>query len=436
MYNFQIRTSDDRYFFGGRCSWSLGELVGLKGFVEGFIIISASENLPYRTLVSVLFISNMFGTKRFGRNLSNVQPGGQALAAKQPPLKRARTANTVASVTVVKQAVIPTRVQRPAAQAAPSLFRTVAPSLPTPVSSFHFEEDDSLSDVDKVDRMSLDIVEIEHENIDRFDTHDPQFASEYIDDIMAFLKKKEITMQIPHDYCSRQTDITPRHRNQLTRWMAEVYIQLRLLPETYFLGINILDQVLAGSLVSRKKLHLIGVASIFIAAKYEETWAPPLFDLGVCCDNAFSEAEILRMEREILNRIDFNLAIAAPLHFLRRFSKAGYSDGTTHTIAKFLTEMTCQSYAMLKFLPSQIAAAAVLLARQIHGGFPELWDNNLRFYSGYEVSDLIECGQALSLSIIKEVRSTRGPCAIVRKYSDRKLLGVATTVVRALTQNR
>lgn len=391
----------------------------------------------------------MFGTKRqFGRNLSNVQR--PALSTKQqPPLKKART-----------QAEIPTAVAKPTTRTRAAASKSTAAVRRRPAAtksqtsllehygapaetvapawSGEMNPCEDVSDNEMDDAMSIDMTgpAVEHEDIDRYDTHDPQFVSEYINDIMAFLREKELAHQISHDYCDRQQEIKPRQRNHLIRWMAEVYVQLKLLAETYFLAVNIVDQVLDNCLVSRKKIHLIGVAAMFIASKYEETWAPPLNDLLVCCDYAFTDKDILRMEREILNRIDFNLAIPAPIHFLRRYSKAGHSDGLTHTIAKFLTEMTCQSYAMLQFLPSQIAAAAVLMARQIQGGYDELWDNNLRFYSGYEAQDLVQCGQTLTMCILKELRSNRGTCAVIRKYSDTKLLGVAKTVIRVLTQGQ
>lgn len=387
----------------------------------------------------------MFGTKRqFGRNLSNVQR--PVLSTKQqPPLKKARTQTEIP--TVVAKTTTRTRAplskstaatRRPAAtKSQTSLLNQSYDAQPAPTWTRDMSMgDEVLSDNEMDDAMSIDMPAVEHEDIDRYDTHDPQFVSEYINDIMAFLREKELAHQISHDYCDRQQDIKPRQRNHLVRWMAEVYVQLKLLAETYFLAVNIVDQVLDNCLVSRKKIHLIGVAAMFIASKYEETWAPPLNDLLVCCDYAFTDQDILRMEREILNRIDFNLAIPAPIHFLRRYSKAGHSDGLTHTIAKFLTEMTCQSYSMLQFLPSQIAAAAVLMARQIQGGYEELWDNNLRHYSGYEAQDLVQCGQTLTMCILKEVRSNRGTCAVIRKYSGSKLLGVADTVIRVLTQGR
>ena len=371
----------------------------------------------------------MFGTKRFGRNISNVQreynPG-------KPVMKKdvdsssnlfnvSQTNLTVHKRKPVKKAVLPQDKSK-------SYFGVFNESNPIPsVDSFLDEPD--------VEPMCIDSdinLEPEHEDIDRFDTNDPQFVAEYINDIMEFLKEKESAVRISDNYCDKQKDIKPRQRNQLIRWMAEVYVQLKLLSETFFLSANIVDQILDNCLVSRKKLHLIGVTALFIASKYEETWAPPLNDFRICCDYAFTQQDILRMEREILNRINFNLCIPAPIHFLRRYSKAGHSDGLTHTIAKFLAEMTCQYYTMLKFLPSEIAGACVLLARQIRGGYAELWDDTLRYYSGYDIDNLRECGTTLTALLHKEFSPDRQTCGIVRKYSEKKLLGVSVMVRNAL----
>ena len=212
--------------------------------------------------------------------------------------------------------------------------------------------------------------------------------------------------------------------------MAEVYVQLKLFSETYFLAVNIVDQVLAKGPILRKKLHLIGVTALFVASKYEETWAPPLNDFRICCDFIFTEAEILSMESSILNRIDFNLSVPFPLPFLRRYSKAAYSDSVAHTMGKFITEMTCQNYCLLEFVPSQIAAASVLITRQIIGATP-LWNSNLKHYSGYEKDDIVRCAN-LILQVLQKEYTRNANCAIIKKYSEKKCLCVSTLVFQKI----
>jgi cyclin B len=52
------------------------------------------------------------------------------------------------------------------------------------------------------------------------------------------------------------------------------------------------------------------------------------------------------------------------------FAQAAKSDARTHTLSKYLTELSMPEFAMLRFSPSTIAAAAVYLARKMTGKSP------------------------------------------------------------------
>lgn len=75
--------------------------------------------------------------------------------------------------------------------------------------------------------------------------------------------------------------------------------------------------------MSKTKLQLVGVASMWIAAKYEEMYAPEVADFAYITDHAYTKAEIRSMECAILRTLDFSFGHPLPIHFLRRFSKAG-----------------------------------------------------------------------------------------------------------------
>lgn len=64
----------------------------------------------------------------------------------------------------------------------------------------------------------------------------------------------------------------------LIDWIVEVHKKFKLLPETLFMTVNIIDRFLELATCTREKLQLVGISALFIAAKYEEIYPPPLKD--------------------------------------------------------------------------------------------------------------------------------------------------------------
>ena len=70
----------------------------------------------------------------------------------------------------------------------------------------------------------------------------------------------------------------------------------------------------------RHELQLVGLTAMFIAAKFEEMYAPEIHDFVYMSDKAYTKKEILRMELRLLKALDFSLGRPIPLHFLRRYT--------------------------------------------------------------------------------------------------------------------
>ena len=103
------------------------------------------------------------------------------------------------------------------------------------------------------------------------------------------------------------TDIKDTSRAFLIEWIIDVHRKFRLLPETLYVTVNIIDRFLSKVPCKKSQLHLIGVSSILISTKYEEIYPPEMKDLLSVSENKFTKKEILDFEFKILVCLDFDL---------------------------------------------------------------------------------------------------------------------------------
>ena len=92
---------------------------------------------------------------------------------------------------------------------------------------------------------------------------------------------------------SNQEDINEKMRTVLVDWLIEVHLKFKLLPETLYLTVNLIDRYLALESVSRKRLQLVGVTAMLIASKYEEIYPPEIKDFVFVTDQAYNRGDML-----------------------------------------------------------------------------------------------------------------------------------------------
>jgi G2/mitotic-specific cyclin 2 len=170
-----------------------------------------------------------------------------------------------------------------------------------------------------------------------------------------------------------------RMRGILVDWLIEVHARFRLLPETLFLCVNLVDRFLSSRPIGVDKLQLVGITALLVASKYEEVMAPTIENFRYVADGGYTEEEILKAERYLLHIVDFDLSYPNPINFLRRISKADDYDIHSRTIAKYLIEISIVDDRFLKHPPSIVAAAAIYLSRLMMGRGP--WVNHLNLSS-------------------------------------------------------
>ncbi|KAK8216514.1 G2/mitotic-specific cyclin CYB1 [Phyllosticta capitalensis] len=223
-------------------------------------------------------------------------------------------------------------------------------------------------------------------DLDEEDANDPLMVSEYVCEIFDYLKELEIATMANPKYMENQTELEWKMRGILVDWLLEVHTRFRLLPETLFLAVNIIDRFLSRKIVQLDRLQLVGVTAMFIASKYEEVLSPHVQNFRHVADDGFTEDEILSAERFVLAALDYDLSFPNPMNFLRRISKADNYDIQTRTLGKYLLEISCLDHRFIAYPPSQISAAAMYLARLVLERGE--WDNVLAHYSGYTEEEI------------------------------------------------
>uniref|UniRef100_A0A0D9WI43 Uncharacterized protein n=1 Tax=Leersia perrieri TaxID=77586 RepID=A0A0D9WI43_9ORYZ len=231
------------------------------------------------------------------------------------------------------------------------------------------------------------------EDIDKLDGDNQLAVVDYIEDIYKFYSTAQHEYR-PIDYMSSQLEVNPKMRAILADWITEVHYKFELMPETLYLTVYIIDRFLSLQPVLRRELQLVGVAAMLIACKYEEIWAPDVNDFICIADNAYSRHQILAMEKNILNRMQWNLTVPTPYVFLVRFIKAAGGDKELENMVFFFSEMALKEYGMASLCPSLVAASAVYAAQLTLKKSP-LWTNTLKHHTGFSESQLTECAKVL-----------------------------------------
>lgn len=258
-------------------------------------------------------------------------------------------------------------------------------------------------------------------DIDAADEGNPLAFAPYAKEISALQRRVEAKHWPSSSYMTHQHDINEKMRSILIDWLVEVHLKFKLMPETLFLTVNLIDRFLVRKLVVRQKLQLVGVTAMLLASKYEEIYAPEVRDFVYITDKAYTRNHILAMESTMLNALQFELTTPTAYVFLNRYLKAAGADAQLKHLAFYYVERTMQEYRMLKYLPSMVAASAINMAlRSLHR---PAWTPTLAAYSEYSESALRGC--ILDLQAVLAAGSSSSLQAVRKKYASPKFMQVS-----------
>lgn len=247
-----------------------------------------------------------------------------------------------------------------------------------------------------------------------------QNADEYFNEICKELFNNEEKYLVDPNYMYNQSDINYRMRAILIDWLIDVHLKYKLLPQTLYIAVNLIDRYLAKNETSRAKLQLVGVTAMFIACKYEEIYPPELKDFVYITDGAYVKSDVLNMEYKMLKSLDFNVTFPTQWSIFEIYRKKLDLNEKTFKLAWFLMELCLINHKSLKYKMSILAASAILIASKTLGIYKNNWFNK---NVGIDEKNLEECCQ--EMYDFNTYNSTHNLQAIRKKFSSSKFEEVA-----------
>lgn len=257
---------------------------------------------------------------------------------------------------------------------------------------------------------------------------DLQYAKEYQEEIFSYLTSLEKKIIINPNYIKEQKDITEKMREILVDWIINVHLKFKLLEETLFLSIILIDRYLQNVQISRKNLQLVGVASLLISCKYEEIYLPTIKSFIYITDNAYEKEELLDMERNILSNLEYDISYPSLLRYMEMlFIKLNYINDIFLTNKMyFLLELLLTKLIFYKYTQIELVIACFLLSfKSNDDNYEEKKEDLIKncfscfyiFYDKNKVDRIDECIDELKNTLKDMFNNKNGFKTLLKKYA-------------------
>lgn len=267
-----------------------------------------------------------------------------------------------------------------------------------------------------------------YEKNDEVTQSDLQYAKEYQEEIFSYLTSLEKKIIINPNYIKEQKDITEKMREILVDWIINVHLKFKLLEETLFLSIILIDRYLQNVQISRKNLQLVGVASLLISCKYEEIYLPTIKSFIYITDNAYEKEELLDMERNILSNLEYDISYPSLLRYMEMlFIKLNYINDIFLTNKMyFLLELLLTKLIFYKYTQIELVIACFLLSfKSNDDNYEEKKEDLIKncfscfyiFYDKNKVDRIDECIDELKNTLKDMFNNKNGFKTLLKKYA-------------------
>lgn len=156
-------------------------------------------------------------------------------------------------------------------------------------------------------------------------------------------------------------------------WLIGVHRKFQFRPATIHIGITLFDRFIRlnnkHGLISCDNLQLVGATCLHIASKYEDMNPAVLLDYCIMSNSEFNPKDMINMEVEILNTLQFKIADKTTLiDYLDLFFNYGIFKGVNkkklpkyfYSSALYISELSLLHQAMVFYTPKVLSTSILL----------------------------------------------------------------------------
>ncbi|KHN88874.1 Cyclin-B1-2 [Toxocara canis] len=249
-------------------------------------------------------------------------------------------------------------------------------------------------------------------------------ASEEESQIYRAMRELEKGFRLKRNFMSRQRELDERDRVRVVDWISHHHANFCLKLETLHLAVSILDRLLCVVKFPRSKGEAIAAVALMIASKVEDV-AP--LKVVILVENIISykikKRAVMQIEQSALYHLNYRAQTPTAYNFANYFNMLVKSEPLQIELVNYLLELALRVITFAGSLPSEVALAALLLARTIlRRDFSRRWMLMHFGRCGIRYEDL-ETAMCLFFKIFGRA-STLAP-NVFNEYCKREHFGIA-----------
>ena len=270
-------------------------------------------------------------------------------------------------------------------------------------------------------------IDTDEEKVKYFDTSkitNVQIPKDYLNIIYYNLlieEKKGISPMPDHTYMGRQSEINEKMRSILVDWLIDVHFKFGFTDETLFMTVSIIDRYLSVEQITRTNFQLLGITALMIACKHEEIDLPKIDDFIYITDNAYVKNEVIKMEEDVLSKLNFAFLYPSPIKFFEYLSFHFNFEKKHHMMGIYLMETFLLDVKNAKYKPSIISCACAYIVMKFFKMKNYQESYNKKFFNldeknaKYSEHNIKECAKDICLYVDNINKTNYKAC--VKKYS-------------------